>query len=111
MQRLSYPTETVLSNKMARNRIVPSFKDTPRKPLDGRLSLYFEASERALLTNGFFDGIWHLSSPADGGRSGAAVFSRHPGLEFPSLTKWSTEECSLGSQQFLKMRLLQHKGV
>ena len=30
MLRLSYPTETVLSN---RNRIVLSFKDSPRKPL------------------------------------------------------------------------------
>ena len=33
MQRLTYPTETVLSNKIARNRIVLSFKDSPRKPL------------------------------------------------------------------------------
>ena len=30
MLRLSYPTETVLSNKIARNRIVLSFKDSPR---------------------------------------------------------------------------------
>ena len=35
-QRLSYPTETVLSNKIARNRIVLSFKDSPRKPLGRR---------------------------------------------------------------------------
>ena len=33
---LSYPAETVLSTKITRNRIVPSFKDSPRKPL-GRL--------------------------------------------------------------------------
>ena len=33
MQRLSYPTETVLSIKITRNRIVLSFKDSPRKPL------------------------------------------------------------------------------
>ena len=33
MQRLSYPTETVLSNKTTRKRIVLSFKDSPRKPL------------------------------------------------------------------------------
>ena len=33
MLRLSYPTETVLSNKITRNRIVLSFKDCPRKPL------------------------------------------------------------------------------
>ena len=36
MQRLSYPTETVLSNKIYRNGIVPSFKDSPRKPLRRR---------------------------------------------------------------------------
>ena len=36
MQRLSYPTETVLSNNIARNRIVLSFKDSPRKPLGRR---------------------------------------------------------------------------
>ena len=35
MQRLSYPTETVLSHKMTRNRIDLSFKDSPRKPKDG----------------------------------------------------------------------------
>ena len=33
MQRLSYPTETVLSNKITRNRIVLSFKDSPRKTI------------------------------------------------------------------------------
>ena len=33
MQRLSYPTETVLSNKIIRNELVPSFKDSHRKPL------------------------------------------------------------------------------
>ena len=33
IQRLSYPTETVLSNKIARSRIVLSFKDSPRKSL------------------------------------------------------------------------------
>ena len=31
-QRLSYPTETVLSNKITRDRIVLSFKDSPTKP-------------------------------------------------------------------------------
>ena len=36
MQRLSYPTEIILSNKISRNRIVLSFKDSPRNPL-GRL--------------------------------------------------------------------------
>ena len=33
MQRLSYPTETVSSNKITRNRIVLSLKDSLRKPL------------------------------------------------------------------------------
>ena len=36
MQRMSYPTETVLSNKIIRIRIVLSFKDSPRKPLGRR---------------------------------------------------------------------------
>ena len=36
MQKLSNLTETVLSNKITRNKIVPSFKDSPRKPLRRR---------------------------------------------------------------------------
>ena len=36
MQRLSYWTETVLSNMITRNKIVLSFKDSPRKPLGRR---------------------------------------------------------------------------
>ena len=36
MQRLSYPTKIVLSYKIARNRKVLSFKDSPRKPLGRR---------------------------------------------------------------------------
>ena len=43
MQRLSYPTETVLSNKIDRNRIVLSFKDSPRKPLGRRPSLGWDS--------------------------------------------------------------------
>ena len=39
MQRLSNPTDTVLSNKIARNRIVLSFKDSLRRPL-GRRPVY-----------------------------------------------------------------------
>ena len=31
-ERLSYPTETVLSNNITRNIIVLTFKDSPRKP-------------------------------------------------------------------------------
>ena len=36
MEILSYPTETVLSNKINRNRIVLSFKDNALKPLKRR---------------------------------------------------------------------------
>ena len=36
MQRLSYPTEIVLSNEITRDRIVLSFQDSPRKPLRRR---------------------------------------------------------------------------
>ena len=36
MQRVSYPTETVLSNKITRNRIVLSIKDIPINPLGRR---------------------------------------------------------------------------
>ena len=36
MQRLPYSTETILSNKINRNRIVLSFEDNPRKPLRRR---------------------------------------------------------------------------
>ena len=36
MQRLSHPTDTVLSNEINRNRIVLSFQDSPRKPLRRR---------------------------------------------------------------------------
>ena len=49
MQRLSYPTETVSSNKTARNRIVLSFKDSPRKPLRRRPT--FLVPLRRLLLN------------------------------------------------------------
>ena len=38
MQRLSYPTETVLSNNITRNIIFLSCKDSPRKPLRRRPS-------------------------------------------------------------------------
>ena len=40
MQRLSYLTETVLSNKLTRNRTGLSFKDSPRKPLRWRPHLW-----------------------------------------------------------------------
>ena len=36
MQRLSYPTETVISNKIMINRIVISFKHSPRNVLGRR---------------------------------------------------------------------------
>ena len=41
MQRLSYPTETVSSNKITQNIIFPSFKNSPRKPL-GRRETYHD---------------------------------------------------------------------
>ena len=37
MQRLSYPSETVLTNKITGNRIVLSFKDSLQKPLRPRV--------------------------------------------------------------------------
>ena len=46
MQRLSYQTENVLSNKSTRNRIVLSYKDSPRKPL-GRRPREAAAAHRA----------------------------------------------------------------
>ena len=39
MPRLSYLTETVLSNKITKKRIVLSFKDSPRKQLGRRPSI------------------------------------------------------------------------
>ena len=36
MQRLSYPTQAVLSNKINKNRVIISSKDSPRKPLGRR---------------------------------------------------------------------------
>ena len=39
MQRLSYPSETLLSNIIKRNIIVLSFKYYPRKPLGRRPSI------------------------------------------------------------------------
>ena len=45
MQRLSYPTETVLSTKTTRNRLVLSFRDSPIKP---RYLNYVGRTDRAL---------------------------------------------------------------
>ena len=59
MQRLSYPTKTVLSNKNTMNRIVPSFKDSLRKPL-GRQPLKGE------------------SLPGAGVGAGAGASGQHP---------------------------------
>ena len=50
MQRLSYPSETVLSNKITRNRIVLTFKVRPRKPL--RRRTWFWVSEPTELRTG-----------------------------------------------------------
>ena len=68
MQTLSYPTETVSSNKITRKRVVLSYKDSPRKILGRRpqatLSLYnfvplrstsgILHSESGLLLRGYF---------------------------------------------------------
>ena len=48
MQRLSYPTETVLSNTMASNRIVLSFKDSAGIPLRRRPSGATSAASDAI---------------------------------------------------------------
>ena len=45
MQRLFYPTETVSSKKIHRNRTVLSLKDSPRKPLRRRLIESLEECE------------------------------------------------------------------
>ena len=47
MQRPSYPTETVLLNKITRNRIVLSFKERPRKPLRRRPVISLERRLRS----------------------------------------------------------------
>ena len=48
MLRQSYPTETVLSNKTTRNRIVLSFSDSPRKSLGRRPIINTFASRRTV---------------------------------------------------------------
>ena len=45
MQRLSYPTETVFSNKITMNRIVLSFKDSPRKQLGRRPQVHINVAD------------------------------------------------------------------
>ena len=63
MQRLSYPTETVLSNRITRNIIVPSFKDRPRKPLGRRpaVSLSLSVAPKQLALNRNFLPKWRSS--------------------------------------------------
>ena len=48
IQRLSYPTETVLSNKITRNRRALSCKESPRKPFRRRPPLKSKSSRRPL---------------------------------------------------------------
>ena len=55
MQRLSFPTETVLSNKITKNRIVLSFKDSPQKPLRRRPSDWQVAAATRRLYNNHLD--------------------------------------------------------
>ena len=54
MQKLSYPTETVLSNKIGRNRKVLSFKDSPRIPFGRRPKICIYCSTGATWLR-----LWH----------------------------------------------------
>ena len=59
MQRLSYQTETVLSNHITRNRIVLSFKDSPRNPLGQRpLAVVWLLAGRVHRFNGRCSAAW-----------------------------------------------------
>ena len=73
MQKLSNLTEseTVLSNKITRNKIVPSFKDSPRKPLRrrGDLIQYFPVCFRK----------WWWCQNSD-------CYGRNTGLDFKACT-------------------------
>ena len=71
MQRLSYRTETVLSNKIARNRIVLSFKDSPRKPLRRPPNEKRPQCE----STGFFclQLIWKIGSRSEGRQSASRM--------------------------------------
>ena len=59
MQRLSYPTETDLTKKITRNRIVLSLKDSPRKPL-GRRPAFNSELESSPITVQLCWGVYFL---------------------------------------------------
>ena len=70
MQRLSYATETVLSNKITRNRIVLLFKDSPRKPFGRRprvakVRVTYEerGQEGSAFPEAARKGVFHLGRP------------------------------------------------
>ena len=70
MQRLSYATDTVLSNKITRNRIVLSFKDSPRKPFGRRprvakVRVTYEerGQEGSAFPEAARKGVFHLGRP------------------------------------------------
>ena len=65
MQRLSYRTETVLSNKIVRHRIVLSFKDSPRKPL--RRRLYVSNSTLSLTVEKDWGAFYSQNNASRGG--------------------------------------------
>ena len=77
MQSLSYPTETVLTDKIPRNRIVLSFKDSPyRKPLGWPpFGVFFEHLAPSVRTS-YMDAplVGFFASPKERSQSiGAAV--------------------------------------
>ena len=58
MQRLSYPTETVLFNKITRNIMFLSFKDSPRKPLGRRPTDKSGLVFQSRSTPSYFPPVW-----------------------------------------------------
>ena len=60
MQRLSYPTETVLSNKIARNRIVLHLKTVPKNHYDGDLEKDQILSESGRVGGWDDDHVWWM---------------------------------------------------
>ena len=87
MQRLSYPTKTVLSNKITRNRIVLSFKGSAGKPLRRRPEVWGTRKSLSLFGGGAIKGTALLRGiaiatcldPIEDGISkwGGAIFTAH----------------------------------
>ena len=82
MQRLFYPTETVLSNKITKHRTVLSFKDSPRKP-SGRRPL-----DSVRINSGVLGGP-ALFSPFDRSRLTCLIYYQLTGWLTPSaIVSW-----------------------